>query len=36
MNVRDLHQSLSIKTRFDIWINRRLTDSPFKENVDFI
>lgn len=36
INARDLHKVLQVKTRFDIWINRRLEDNLFLENVDFL
>lgn len=36
IDARELHQALEVKTRFDIWINRRLTGSHFKENVDYL
>ncbi|MDA3978464.1 antA/AntB antirepressor family protein [Gallibacterium sp. AGMB14963] len=36
INVRDLHKVLRVKTRFDIWISRRLLNGYFRENLDFI
>ncbi|WP_017806803.1 antA/AntB antirepressor family protein [Avibacterium paragallinarum] len=36
INARDLHKVLQVRTRFDIWINRRLEDNLFLENVDFL
>lgn len=36
INARELHQFLAVSTRFDVWINRRIADYNFSENVDFI
>lgn len=35
-NARDLHAFLEISTRFDTWIQRRIADYNFVENLDFI
>lgn len=36
INARELHEFLQISTRFDIWIQRRIADYNFVENLDFI
>lgn len=36
INARDLHKVLQVKTKFQDWINRRLLNSYFRENVDFL
>lgn len=36
INARDLHEGLKVKTKFQDWINRRLLNSYFRENVDFL
>lgn len=36
INARDLHRVLQVKTPFHKWINRRLLDGYFRENLDFI
>ncbi|QIM63703.1 antirepressor [Pasteurellaceae bacterium Orientalotternb1] len=36
VNARELHERLQISTRFDIWINRRISEYSFVENLDFI
>lgn len=36
INARELHQFLAVATRFDVWINRRITEYNFIENLDFI
>lgn len=36
VNARDLHERLQISTRFDTWIQRRISDYNFVENLDFI
>lgn len=36
INARELHGLLQVKTPFKKWIDRRLSDTPFKENFDFI
>ncbi|WP_410685676.1 antA/AntB antirepressor family protein [Avibacterium paragallinarum] len=36
INARELHQVLQVKTPFHKWINRRLLDGYFRENLDFI
>ncbi|WP_419852471.1 antA/AntB antirepressor family protein [Actinobacillus pleuropneumoniae] len=35
-NARDLHEFLQIKTKFQDWISRRISDYNFVENLDFI
>lgn len=35
-NARELHEFLQISTRFDIWIQRRISEYNFIENLDFI
>lgn len=36
VNARNLHQLLQIKTPFHKWISRRLSESRFRKNIDFI
>ena len=36
VNARELHERLQICTRFDIWIQRRISEYNFVENLDFI
>lgn len=36
VNARELHERLQISTRFDIWIQRRISEYNFVENLDFI
>ncbi|WP_063657405.1 phage antirepressor KilAC domain-containing protein [Candidatus Arsenophonus triatominarum] len=36
VNARDLHAFLEITTRFNDWINRRITEYSFEENIDYI
>ncbi|WP_119710824.1 antA/AntB antirepressor family protein [Arsenophonus endosymbiont of Aleurodicus floccissimus] len=36
INARDLHAFLEITTRFNDWINRRITEYDFEENIDYI
>jgi phage anti-repressor protein len=36
VNARDLHAFLEITTRFNDWINRRITEYDFEENIDYI
>lgn len=36
INARDLHEGLKVKTKFQDWINRRLLNGYFRENVDFL
>ncbi|MFZ7175251.1 antA/AntB antirepressor family protein [[Pasteurella] aerogenes] len=36
INARDLHKVLQVKTKFQDWINRRLLNGYFCENVDFL
>ncbi|MEH8031437.1 antA/AntB antirepressor family protein [Gallibacterium anatis] len=36
INARELHQILQVKTKFQDWINRRLLNGYFRENVDFL
>lgn len=36
INARDLHQKLEIQTSFHKWIQRRISDYNFAENLDFI
>lgn len=36
INAREVHELLQVKTRFDIWINRRLSETRFRKNLDFI
>ena len=36
INARELHQFLQISTRFDIWLQRRISEYNFTENLDFI
>lgn len=35
INARELHQFLEVETRFDTWINRRITDYEFQEGIDY-
>lgn len=35
VNARELHTRLQISTRFDIWIQRRISEYNFVENLDF-
>lgn len=35
INARELHERLQISTRFDIWIQRRISEYNFAENLDF-
>ncbi|WP_143530457.1 antA/AntB antirepressor family protein [Rodentibacter sp. Ppn85] len=35
INVRELHEHLKIKTKFQDWINRCLLNGYFREDVDF-
>ncbi|WP_334472223.1 antA/AntB antirepressor family protein [Arsenophonus sp. PmNCSU2021_1] len=36
VNARDLHAFLKITTRFNDWINRRIAEYGFEENIDYI
>lgn len=36
VNARELHERLQISTRFDTWINRRISEYNFVESLDFI
>lgn len=36
INARELHELLKVKTKFQDWINRRLLNGYFRENVDFL
>ena len=36
VSAREIYEKLGIKTRFDLWIKRRLKKYGFVENVDFI
>ena len=36
VNARELHEFLQISTRFDTWIQRRISEYNFAENLDFI
>lgn len=36
VNARELHERLQISSRFDIWIQRRISEYNFVENLDFI
>ncbi|HGJ5854223.1 antA/AntB antirepressor family protein [Arsenophonus nasoniae] len=36
VNARDLHAFLEITTRFNDWINRRIAEYGFEENIDYI
>lgn len=36
VNARDLHAFLKVKSRFNDWINHRIRDFKFVENVDFV
>lgn len=36
VNARDLHAFLEITTRFNDWINRRIAEYSFEENIDYI
>lgn len=36
VNARDLHKALEIKTRFNDWINVRIGEYGFLQNVDYI
>lgn len=35
-NARDLHSFLQVQTKFQDWINRRISEYEFTENLDFI
>ncbi|PAV01660.1 hypothetical protein CBG25_15375 [Arsenophonus sp. ENCA] len=36
VNARALHAFLEITTRFNDWINRRIAEYSFEENIDYI
>ncbi|CBY87538.1 antA/AntB antirepressor family protein [Haemophilus influenzae] len=36
INAREVHELLQVKTRFDTWIGRRLSETRFRKNLDFI
>ncbi|MFC4022702.1 antA/AntB antirepressor family protein [Oceanobacillus longus] len=35
VNARELHEALEVKTRFDMWIKRRIEQVGLEENIDY-